>query len=389
MPVFFCFILPGYPGNEKTVFCDLQIMDFWIINLFLIFLLSIFLSGISIPEILLVSFKKKLYDSTGFRKLHHEEIPRLGGLAFVPTVMFAMSFMFGCNLLYDDECFSCMGNAGYSEILFTYCAIVVIFVTGLLDDLVGLRYRVKFLVQAISAGLLIAGGLYFGNFHGFLGINELPWFVAYPLTVFIVIGILNAINFIDGVDGLAASLGGITFFMYGCIFVAGSEYYYAMMAFSLVGAIIPFFYYNVFGDAKQKKKIFMGDGGSLSMGLLMCMMGFKITQNAGCKLGYNPIIIGFSTMIIPCLDVVRLYFLRVKNGKNPFLPDNNHIHHKLLNMGFNHLQTMMIVTVMVVVCSAVNILVSAYVNISYILAADLAAWILFNQVLTHKIKMKK
>lgn len=361
---------------------------FWIINSLLVFVLSVFCAGVLIPQILLISFRKKLFDVPDERKIHQGVVPRLGGIAFKPVVLFAVVLSLGISQ-----------TLGFGEFLgdivlesrplaFGFCAILVLYLVGIADDLIGIRYRAKFIIQILCGVMLIAGGLGITELYGILFIDTMPEWVGYPLTVFAVVFIINAINLIDGIDGLASGLCGVAMLFYGVTFMLIHEYLYALFAFATLGVLVPFFYYNVFGDAHKQKKIFMGDTGSLSIGIIICVLSLRMIHQfpvGATDIKSNPFILAYSPLIVPCFDVVRVYLHRVRNGKNPFLPDKNHIHHKLLAIGMQQ-RTAMVTIVAVSVCFTLcNILLSRYADATVLLASDILIWTLGNLWLTRKI----
>ena len=192
--------------------------------------------------------------------------------------------------------------------------------------------------------------------------------------------IINAINLIDGIDGLASGLCGVVMLFYGLVFFIIGEYIYALLAFATLGVLVPFFYYNVFGDPTKKNKIFMGDTGSLTIGMMTCILSLKLLNG----FPVNP---SMQQPIIPCFDVVRVYLHRVRNGKNPFLPDKNHIHHKMLAIGMKQ-RTAMITIVLISVCFTLcNILLSRYVDVTLLFMLDIIIWTLGNLWLTRRIRI--
>lgn len=365
-----------------------NLIAFWIINSLFVFVLSVFCAGVLIPQILLISFRKRLFDVPDERKIHQGVVPRLGGIAFKPVVLFSVVLSFGISQ-----------TLGFGEFLgdivlesrplaFGFCAILVLYLVGIADDLIGIRYRAKFIIQILCGVMLIAGGLGITELYGILFIDTMPEWVGYPLTVFAVVFIINAINLIDGIDGLASGLCGVAMLFYGVTFMLVHEYLYALFAFATLGVLVPFFYYNVFGDAHKQKKIFMGDTGSLSIGIIICVLSLRMIHQfpvGTTDIKSNPFILAYSPLIVPCFDVVRVYLHRVRNGKNPFLPDKNHIHHKLLAIGLQQ-RTAMVTIVAVSVCFTLcNILLSRYVDATVLLASDILIWTLGNLWLTRKI----
>ena len=361
---------------------------FWIINSLFVFVLSVFCAGVLIPQILLISFRKRLFDVPDERKIHQGVVPRLGGIAFKPVVFFSVALALGLSMLLGYGQF--LGNIGSESrpLAFGFCTIIMLYLVGMADDLIGIRYRAKFGIQIICGVLVIAGGLWVNDLHGLLFIHALPEWIGYPITVFAVVFIINAINLIDGIDGLASGLCGVAMLFYGLVFFIIGAYIYALLAFATLGVLVPFFYYNVFGDPAKKNKIFMGDTGSLTIGMMICILSLKLLDGFPANPAVqqpNAFFLAYSPLIIPCFDVVRVYLHRVRNGKNPFLPDKNHIHHKLLAIGMQQ-RTAMVTIVTVSVCFTLcNILLSRYVDATVLLVSDILIWTLANLWLTRKI----
>ena len=362
-------------------------MVFWIVNCCIAFLLCVFCAGIVIPQILLIAFRKQLFDIPDERKIHHCAVPRLGGIAFKPVVVFTIALLLGINrVLGHSEMLSEIGK-DVRPLAFAFCSIMVLYLVGMADDLIGIRYRAKFVIQILCGVMLIAGGIYIGNLHGILGIHAVPLWLGYPLTILVVVFIINAINLIDGIDGLASGLCSIACLFYGLTFFMLHQYIYAMLAFATLGVLVPFFYYNVFGNAEHGRKIFMGDTGSLTVGMMLCFLSLKLIMcgtddNAG---HINPMVLAFSPLLVPCCDVVRVYLHRVRNGKNPFLPDKNHIHHKLLAVGMKQRNAMITIISISTVFILFNILLSLYLDVNWIVLVDILIWTLANIRLTKRI----
>lgn len=365
---------------------------FWTVNSFLVFLISAFCAGVLIPQILLISFRKNLFDIPDERKIHHGVVPRLGGIAFKPVVFFSVALLLGVSQLLGYADFVNYASLESRTLAFGFCAILVLYLVGIADDLIGIRYRAKFIVQ-ISCGLMvIGGGLWIDNLYGLLFIHEIPFWVGALLTIFAVVFIINAINLIDGIDGLASGLSGVAMLFYGVIFLLLDEYIYAMLSFATLGVLVPFFYYNVFGDVRKQKKIFMGDTGSLTVGIMICILSLRLLHSSHLSeltLQSNPFILAYSPLIVPCFDVVRVYLHRVKNGKNPFLPDKNHIHHKLLAIGMKQRTAMVTIVCISIVFTLGNILLSRCLGATMLLVLDVLVWTLGNIWLTRQMRIVK
>lgn len=262
---------------------------------------------------------------------------------------------------------------------------------GMADDLIGVRYRAKFVVQILCALMLVAGGIFIQDLHGLLWINELPIWIGIPLTILIVVIIINAMNLIDGIDGLASSLSGIAALFYGFVFFKYGYYFYAMLSYATFGVLLPFFWYNVFGNAEKQKKIFMGDTGSLTIGIILSFLSIKLLSCVPVASDHatpNPLVLAFVPLAVPCLDVIRVYFHRIRHKSNPFLPDKNHIHHKLLALGMSQWAAMLTIVSFSVFLILSNLAASLYLNINVIILLDIALWTALNLWLTNRIQSR-
>ena len=366
-------------------------MNTWILNICLAFFVSIYLSGVVISNILLIAFRKKLFDIPNERKIHTLQVPRLGGIAFKPVIFFTLALLTGFNIIWGNNEMIELIEKEALPLSYCFCALMLLYLVGISDDLVGIRYYAKFTIQIICGLMFLAGGIYITDFQGFLGIGDLSLWFAYPFTILLVVFITNAINLIDGIDGLASGLCSIALTLYGITFYMLNQYLYAIMSFTTLGVLIPFFYYNVFGDIKKQKKIFMGDTGSLTIGMILCFLSIQLTQCDTSAVSRIPnlLIMAYSPLLIPCFDVIRVYFYRIRHGKNPFLPDKSHIHHKLLAFGLSQREAMILILSMSVLITMCNILLSPYMNLTVLLSFDALLWTGFNLWLTKKIKYIK
>lgn len=363
---------------------------FWAVNAIAVFVICVLFAGFLIPQILLVSFRKQLFDQPDERKIHQGVVPRLGGIAFKPVVFFAVALAYGlCQLLGYNDMVKDIVAAESRYLAFGFCCIMLLYLVGMADDLIGIRYKAKFTIQILCGIMIIAGGIWLNNLLGFIGLYEIPNWIGYLLTILVIVFIINSINLIDGIDGLASGLCGVTTFLYGIVFFRLHEYIYAILSFATLGVLVPFFYYNVFGDADKQKKIFMGDTGSLTIGMIISILCLKLihcSPTAEAMGVPNTLVLAYSPLLIPCLDVIRVYLHRVRNGKNPFLPDKNHIHHKLLALGMGQRAAMVTIVIVSILFSLCNIFVSQYLNITLLVLSDIIIWTLLNVWLTSKIK---
>lgn len=367
-----------------------------------VFLVSFILAGIIIPQILLIAFRKKLFDETDERKIHKGAVPRLGGLAFMPSIVFSICFVSGVLMLAGELAPSSqasnvvqMLSGRLTEglvipLYFGMCALMVMYLVGIADDLIGVKYRAKFAAQIFVGLMLAAADVRVESLNGMLGIYELHPVLSWMLTVFLVVFITNAINLIDGIDGLASGLSGIAMIFYGMFFMTAGRWIYCMISFAALGTLVPFFYYNVFGNPARGKKIFMGDTGSLTIGLVLSLLAIELSRIPnGHVFAADVLVIAFAPLAIPCLDVIRVFVHRVIRGNSPFLPDRVHIHHKLLALGFPQRPAMITILAASAGMIGLDLLMSPAVSTFMIVVIDLAIWVVANYLLTKAIRARQ
>lgn len=371
----------------------------WTLDELAVFLISAGISGIIIPKILLIAFRKRLFDEPDERKIHTAAVPRLGGLAFMPSIVFSICLVVGVKGILDAQGLSAYFGGpsevgDMSEMLlpmcFGLCAVMMMYLVGIADDLIGVRYRAKFVAQILAALLLAMGGVRIENFHGFMWLYELPVGLSWAATVLLVVFITNAINLIDGIDGLASGLSGIAMAFYGFVFMHTGYMLYAMLAFAGLGTLVPFFYYNVFGNPAMGKKIFMGDTGSLTTGLILSFLSIEVCSlPEGSVYSWDVMVVAFAPLAIPCLDVIRVFVHRIVRGMSPFLPDKSHIHHKLLVLGIPQRWAMTTILATSSALIAANLLMSVHMGPMWVLVIDMVVWVAANWQLTRCIMARQ
>ena len=281
------------------------------------------LSFLSIPPIVKIAKKHNLLVFPNHRDVHNGGIPRLGGLAIFITVIFSLIF------------FSSINTVLYFKSILT--GMLILFFIGLHDDLMPLRAWKKLIGEAVAIGFVMAGGIIFSDLHGFLGINQIPLAAGIPITIFILIVIINSFNLIDGIDGLASGLGMQITLVYGLYFYFSEALKFAMLAAILFGALTGFFYHNVLS---RKNKIFMGDSGSLILGLLIGIMAWRFNEIASTANSVFVIhaapAISMGILSLPLFDTLRVFTLRILRNKSPFDADRTHVHHILLDYNLSH-----------------------------------------------------
>ena len=283
--------------------------------------ISFLVTFYGIPVVIQVASEKKLFDVPDARKVHKAPIPSLGGLAMFSG--FLLALLLTVNI------------AGNTNFQYYIASFVIIFFLGMKDDIIIISPIKKFVGQAIVAALLASkGGLLITSMHGFLGINHLEPTASYFLTFFTVIGVINAFNLIDGIDRLASSLALITSAVFGTYFFINGDLTHALLGFTFAGALAAFLIYN-FNPAK----IFMGDTGSMLLGLVNVILVIRFIE-MGPVFTAHPVsaspAIGLGILLLPIMDTLRVFGIRILHRRSPFSPDKNHLHHILLEKGMSH-----------------------------------------------------
>ena len=342
------------------------------------FLMAVLLGQIIIPRILVISLRKRLFDQPDSRKVHHRPISRLGGVTFFPVILIVMCTI-GLLQFYEMENIT---SSVISESLCLVAGLMLLYMIGVCDDLIGVRYRRKFEVQILAAAFLPFAGLSIQNLGGLFGWYEISPLVGVPLTMLLTVFLINAINLIDGIDGLASGLCMVAITLFGMSFALHGSWMYALLAFASVGVLIPFFFYNVFGNANRGHKIFMGDTGSLTLGFILSVMAVKyvsVMVLESSRLDGAPVVMAFSVLLVPSLDVCRVVLNRFRRRVHPFKPDKSHIHHKFLNMGFTPRRSMILIQLMAVafiVLTLVLLRIGLLAPVVFML--DILVWTLMN-----------
>ncbi|MAD13272.1 MAG: hypothetical protein CMC04_11250 [Flavobacteriaceae bacterium] len=284
----------------------------------LYFVVSI-LSGILLYSIQKIFIYYKKFDDFNHRSSHKTLATRTGGIAIFTTLLIVSSYYYFNSIeLFDYSLFIPIG---------------IMFIVGVYDDFYHADFKLKFLLQIIVAKIIIDQGYFISNYHGLFGLYEVPWILAQLTTVFVFLVIINAINFMDGIDGLAITEVIKTIFLLE--FFSKSQTPLTLLFTLLILCLVPLYYFNF----KRKRKIFLGDGGSLLLGTMVSIYIFYLLGDQYVfKKGYqiNKVIFGIMVILYPLLDLLRVFILRIKNGRSPFTADQNHLHHLLVKKGITH-----------------------------------------------------
>ena len=293
---------------------------------YLIGLISFLLGALFMPVVVRIAKAKGFVIRPNKRMSHEGEIPNIGGLNI------CFSFMLTYLLL-----------TPFTQNHFFLIGLFVIMVVGFIDDILVLRPMAKLMGETLAGVALIGfADLRITHLHGIFGIAEIGVIPSYLLSLFVLLAIINAINLIDGIDGLASGLGILYCLFFAIYFGLAGETLWSTTAISMIGVLAVFFIYNVFG---KKDKIFMGDSGSLLLGYLLTAFVFRFCELNAYHLVPESLYmraapaVAVCVLTVPLFDTIRVSITRIKNGRSPFEPDKNHIHHLLLRTGLNHIQT--------------------------------------------------
>lgn len=317
-------------------------MDKSLLLILLCLCLAALLAAYMNPPLVKLAFSKRILDHPNARKLQNRPIPVIGGISVFAA---ATAMLLISNLFIDT-----------SELYVPLLCLFVIFFVGLFDDMIGISFVTKFAFQIVVIFFLWYLGFRLDDLDGIFGINNIHMAPSLILSILAGVGLINAMNLIDGVDGLSSGLGILSGSVIGVNFILHGDIIYSILAFSFVGALIPFFTYNVFS---RKYKMFIGDAGSLVLGTLAYLFTCRIIDQ---PIIYNTDLYSISLMLtiyaVPVFDTIRVMVARMLRGHSPFLPDKTHLHHLFIAMGYPH----------VVVASIILIITTGLLAIWFVLA---------------------
>lgn len=294
------------------------------------------------PYVLKIAIEKNIVDNPDARKLQRSPVPVLGGL----TVIFGvLTGLMGFSLL------------GESYHLFPiFASIIIILIVGLIDDMISLSAKTRFIIEILLVLYMVqATGCQLNDFHGLWGVHYIPNYISIPLTVVSCVGIINAINLIDGVDGYSSGYSIVSSIIFGVFFYLIGNIAMVGLTAIVVAALLPFFFHNVFG---KSSKMFIGDAGTLSLGIIFSVFVITTLSTAHSDIaifGDNFGIVPFTLAVlcIPVFDTLRVMSVRIARGFSPFRPDRTHLHHLFIELKFSHIGTTIAITcinLLVILC---------------------------------------
>jgi len=292
------------------------------LNIIFSLITAFLITYLVIPKIIFFAEKLRLFDSAGDRASHKGNTPIFGGIAIFAGIIFSLLFW-----------------ADIENIQFILVSILIVFFVGVIDDLLELSPFKKLVGQVMATLIIIfLGDLQIDSMHGVLGVYDLPIWIGTLFTIFVVIVITNGFNLIDGIDGLAGGVGVISSFSFGVIALLMDQSDMAILAFTLMGALLGFLRHNLF-----PAKIFMGDTGSLVVGMILSILAINsiryglVTETI--KLPNKGPLLAIVILAIPLFDSLRVFVARIMKGRHPLSAGRGHIHHALLSLGFGHKKT--------------------------------------------------
>lgn len=341
-----------------------------IIQLVITFVVSFAFTALLMPWLIELCRQKGLYDQPNERKVHHNKIPRLGGLLFAP----AMSIGIVAGFLYLGVSVESSQLPVFRlSTMILMAGLFLIYLIGVLDDLLGLSARVKFAVQVAASAFMPLCGLYINNLYGLFGLWEIPFWAGSALTVFVCLLIVNSVNLIDGIDGLSSGLSMLALTAFAVLFWELGVESYTLVSLGLIGAVAAFFFFNVFGSERRGTKTFMGDTGSLVLGYTLAYLSIKYAMNNPSVLAPRPhgMVVVITLLAVPVFDLVRVACMRLVHGKGIFHPDKTHIHHLALAAGCSMSWALVLIVALQLLIMAVNaLLVRRAININLLLLVD-------------------
>lgn len=338
---------------------------------------SIVTSIILMRQLLKICYEHRLYDSFEDRKIHKVNIPRLGGIIFLPSALIAAVCAFGMMQLVEK---SMPMTVSVSTIVIGI-GMFAIYLIGVADDIINCNAGLKFLVQICAAATFPLCGLYINNLYGFLGIYDIPVWFAYCLTVFVVVLTINAINLIDGIDGLASSLSLFALMVYWWRYHTLELPAYDILICAMAGSQLAYLPFNLWGSSERGTKTFMGDSGSLLLGMTLAFLTIKVIMVNPVTMPYreDSLVLSLSALLIPCFDLVRVALCRIIRGKGIFTADKTHIHHKFMAKGFGMHPALSAILGLQMAFFALNMLLHCCThNLTLIVVTDIILYTILN-----------
>lgn len=361
------------------------------LNTFLPFLLASVVAFFAVqwvfPHVLQVARDKNLVDNPDARKLQKQPVPVLGGVAVAFGVIAGVlagvvfSTLFGLTL--------------YVPVFSIFASLMLMLYVGSIDDIIGLTPRTRFIIEiACVLSLIFGTGQCVDSLHGLWGIQAFSWWIAVPLTIFASVGVINAINMIDGVNGLSSSLCILSNLLFGFVFAKSGMNATGFLNFVMAASMVPFLLHNVIG---LRSKMFLGDAGTMMMGVLMSydVMSLLSANTPAAWLQYTRqglclVAIAVAILAVPVADTLRVMTMRMVHHQSPFSPDKTHLHHILMEYSRSHTLTTfteVAVSLLIFILWMLSCLLGASIEVQLyvvILSAMVLVWGMYAYLTSHR-----
>ncbi|WP_321286058.1 MraY family glycosyltransferase [uncultured Sunxiuqinia sp.] len=335
-------------------------MEQYLFYIFCTIIISFLITYVCIPPIVRISQEKKLFDVPNSRKLNKTVIPTLGGVSiFIGITLSSILFI---------------GQIEFPEFRYILAALILLFFIGLKDDILIIAPMKKLLIQVLAAGILVfMGNVQISSLSNLFYLNQISIWMSAPISFMLLLFLINAINLIDGIDGLAASITMLVSSILGVCFLITGHFAYTILSFAVAGSLLAFLRFNLWG---KENKIFMGDTGSLILGCLLGILAikflsFNVTAPEMVKIHNAPNFI-LSLLIVPVTDTLRVFAIRLYQKRSPFSADMNHIHHILIRSGMQHIQASVFLILYTLFFVSLSISSQAYLSTTFSFLLTLA-----------------
>ncbi|TYB79035.1 glycosyltransferase family 4 protein [Bizionia myxarmorum] len=346
----------------------------------MVLLFSIVTTLIVMPKIILISKKKNLTATTNARTSHRGIVPTLGGIGVFTGLLLSANI--------SAVLFASYGQL--IDLMIFNILVLMLLLVGVLDDIMTITARKKFLYQLIIAfAFIISTNIFISSFSGLFGMTHIPTGIGMIFSVFVIVLIINAYNLIDGIDGLAGMLGTVISGFLAIVFYLSDYYFLSLISLSLVGSLMAFLVFNF----SRRLKIFLGDTGSMVVGFVLAVQVVLYLHLSDLKpeleVFKNAPIFVLALLSYPLLDTLRVFFIRIKNGRSPFSADRNHIHHRLIDLGLAHKYATVIIAIYTMFITVLTFLLNDFpINLVFAIILPVAAGIMLLPFVVHRKRNK-
>lgn len=359
----------------------------WSVCLLLVFLLvTSFCAYFLLMSLRNIAIERNLFDKANERSVHNGRVPRLGGLMFIPVLIFSVSFL---SLLSSSSLSSYIGWLGDWHLPSSWFALqaglLIVMIVGFRDDMVGMRYSYKFVGQLLAALILMLLGKSYGllSLFGVVRTSDFGVWIDYVqviLDLLFVLTLINSFNLIDGIDGLSSGLSIIAFICYTMLFIAQGERTSAILCLVMIAILLAFLRMNLLKQSVKRTKMFMGDTGSMTLGFMLATVVLMLPTSLDGGEHRVSLMPALAPLMIPLMDLVWVFTARIMAGHNPFLADKTHVHHRVMATGLSQRHTLVVLLVLSLTYVCLNTYLSdlaPYV----VMIIDLMLWGVFNGIL--------